>query len=198
MGAVLSGPAALALNPLDKNGTITLTNGDKTATKTSGGGAWVSARSVTSHDTGKYYYEAVMTEFTGSFVAIGLANATALLTTFLGANVNGLGLVSDGRLFRNGSNTSVLPAIAEGSVVQLAVDLDANLLWLKDDAGLWNNSGTANPATGVGGLILSTGMNSGEIFAGVSLQLSPTDSITVNFGTDPFVYVPPSGFAAWG
>jgi hypothetical protein len=70
-------------------------------------------------------------------------------------------------------------------------------VWFKKQGGTnWNNSGTANPATGVGGLLLS---GAGAIYLlGTLFGNTPGDTGTVNFGATAFIGTVPSGFTAWG
>ena len=46
----------------------------------------------------------------------------------------------------------VIHTSAEGSVTGVAFDVDAELVWFRTGAGDWNNSPTADPATGTGGI----------------------------------------------
>ena len=57
----------------------------------------------------------------------------------------------------------------------------------------WNNSGTANPATGVGGI--SSGV-AGPYYASASSSSAST-SYTANFGASAFSFTMPSGFTSW-
>jgi hypothetical protein len=86
--------------------------------------------------------------------------------------------------------------------IDIAVDVDARLIWARRNGGNWNSSGTANPATGVGGQLFE-GSYSGDtdtlgtrMWPAVSLA-GYQDQITCNFGATAFVGTPPSGFAGW-
>jgi len=59
----------------------------------------------------------------------------------------------------------------------------------------WNGSPSADPATGLGGIALPSGLTSGSVFAGLSLS-SVSDAGTINFGGSAFSQTPPSGFSA--
>lgn len=76
---------------------------------------------------------------------------------------------------------------------EIAVDLGSNLLWMRQAGvgALWNNSATADPATGVDGLsCVDRGANA--VFLLVSLPNTTTAcSWTIIAGT------PPSGFTEW-
>lgn len=194
------GPTIYGLNPTDKHADITLSNSNFTATKSDGSVAWRTARSVTSHTFGKFYYEWVGNEFSSSFIAAGFATAAASLATYPGSETTSLGLVTDGSVFRAGSSTAVHGGFGENEIICMAIDLDNGMFWCRRLGGNWNNSGTANPATNTGGLALNAGMTTGSpaIHAAVGVQSPPTDQLTVNFGASAFGYAMPSGFTAWG
>jgi hypothetical protein len=84
--------------------------------------------------------------------------------------------------------------ISTGTTVCVALDVDAARIWFRSGAGgNWNNSGTANPATGTGGLnvaVLGT-----PLFALVATNAS-TARHTANFGASGFVGAVPAGFNA--
>lgn len=75
---------------------------------------------------------------------------------------------------------------------EIAVDLGANLFWMRLVGDTWNNSGTADPATGVDGLSCSA-RGANAIFLLCSLPNTTTlFSMTIVAGS------PPSGFTEWG
>ncbi|MDR7062006.1 MULTISPECIES: hypothetical protein [unclassified Sphingopyxis] len=195
------GPTIYALNPADKSGQIALSNGDRTARKAIGGIGWRSARSVTSHTSGKYYWEWTPDEFSGSFIGAGFQTGAANLESYSGSQDVSLGLINEGSLFRNGGATaSGIGGMSEGDTIAMAIDLDNSLVWFRRNGGNWNGSGTANPATATEGFALNAAMVTGTpaIFASASVQADPGDQLTVNFGQVPFGSAPPSGFTAWG
>lgn len=75
---------------------------------------------------------------------------------------------------------------------ELAVDLDANLFWMRAVGDSWNNNASADPTTGVDGLsCVDRGANA--LFLLVALPNTTTAcSWTIVAGT------PPSGFTEWG
>lgn len=202
-GSVVIGDAVAigALNPLDKATLVTLANSNYTAIKASGVG-WVSVRSDTHHTSGKFYYEWNPWQFTGSFIAAGFANLSASLSNYIGSDSNGISLVSDGEVFKNGGGTGTLSGLGSGAsgaqtLCSIAIDIGAGLFWVRQGTGNWNGSGTANPATGTGGIAVPSGMGSGAIAAALSVQAGG-DQGRVNFGQASFSFTVPSGFSAWG
>lgn len=187
------------LNPLDKAADIVLSNGNLTATDNATA-AWISVRSTNSYSSGKYYWEWTLgSKGTGNGGA-GFANSTAPISggpnAFIGCDVNGISLFSTGDVVKNFAFTSTLAVINNGDICCFAIDIDNHLFWVRKGAGNWNGSGTANPATGVGGIALPSGLASGAIFAGISV-LNNTDFSTANFGATAFSQTVPSGFNAW-
>lgn len=173
---------------------VALTNGNLTATNTtttqpSG------VRSVSSFSTGKYYWEATAGPWNSFSTDIGMGNASQ---AFNGAALGsgGIFLNKDGAIYRNGS-ASGMPTFgirAAGNVIGIAVDLTARLIWFRlAPAGNWNNSGTANPATAVGGVDVSS--ITGALFP-TYLPYTLNDAFTANFGGSAFSGTVPSGFTA--
>lgn len=190
-----AGASTNSLNPADKAASVILSGGNLTATK-SGSTAFASVRSVVSKTSGKWYYEATFVEFSSSFIIAGIANSSAGLGTFIGADANGIAVLNTGDYYTGGAATPLFPALSEGNVLGIALDLDARLVWFRVGAGNWNNSGTADPATGTGGISLPAGMSTGAVYAAVSVQTTG-DQFTVNFGATAFANAPPSGYSAF-
>lgn len=137
-------------NPSDKNTNITLTNGNLTAAM-SAGGNWFGVRTVGAHNSGKWYFEMTVDTKNGSTVqTYGIANKNY--------NVNSNWLAQDttasGGYMDSTSFSTAYPwqGVAATQTLGIAVDIDAGLIWARTSAnGNWNNSSSANPATGVGG-----------------------------------------------
>ncbi len=185
------------LNPADKAVAITLSNGNLTATH----GAFVSwgtAKSTTSHSSGKYYWEWTVTNLAiASFTGAGFSNAAATVENYEGSSANGISIVTDGSVYQSGSGTATIASSTTGDIIGLAIDIPHQTLWVRKNGGLWNGSGGADPATNVGGVSLPSGLASGSIFAGIEVQ-SSLDAGTANFGATAFTQTVPSGFSAWG
>jgi hypothetical protein len=186
-----AGPATW--NPFDKSTSASLTNNNLTANL---GAAQGAVRGVRGRSSGKYYLEYTMIKWAGDAGGPGVALASA---SFSG-NATTAGIIavagSNGTIWVNGSaGPSFGGTPADGDIVCMAIDFDAALIWFRQGvAGNWNGSGTANPATGVGGVSLAA-------LAGATLFPffidQSTDSITANFGGSAFTGTIPSGFSAW-
>jgi hypothetical protein len=139
--------------------------------------------------TGKYYWEVLQAASPGD-VGIGLGNASSDLTTWLGADTNSIAYFSGGVWFEGVEYTTV-EACVDDDVICFALDATARLLWIRVNGGNWNNSGTANPATGAGGIDIS-GIT-GTLYPGLSVR-DAGDEVTANFGATSYAQSPPSGF----
>ena len=179
-------------NPADKTANIILSAGNQIATcnNSSNGGV----RGTASHSTGKWMLEfnnvTIGTVDTLDYVGIGIAADTLGLAS--GAQIQVI-LIQAGTSFTgNGSSANSFPdglTITAGATVDLCVDLSSALYWFRVNGGNWNNSGTANPATGVGGHTITT---VGTFLPYVRIT---TNGNTVTLNTSPSS--PPSGFTAW-
>lgn len=93
---------------------------------------------------------------------------------------------------------TVVSGFATGNRVSFAADLDAGLFWVRTGAGNWNNSVTANPATGVGGIDLSwawAGSPSRLLWPGCN-NVS-TGPVSLFLLAVDFTQVVPTGYVAW-
>jgi hypothetical protein len=181
------------LNPADKDSHITLSGGNLTAAGTAG---WTGlVRTVAAKSAGKYYWEATFTVGAQSQSGVGftIGSLSVSTQTFGNAGTGKSGTTIGTGTLVDGANVGVgIGTITSGSVVCLAVDLTAKLIWFRLGAGgNWNGSGTANPATGVGGISIS---NAGTAYP--TICMGGADTITANFGATAFTGAVPSGFTA--
>ncbi|TMQ24164.1 MAG: hypothetical protein E6J90_08900 [Deltaproteobacteria bacterium] len=189
------GPGWTSWNPSDVQ-KITLSNNNLTAV-TTGATNPVGVRAVSGASTGKRYWEVTMTAWVGNGTGIGLATLAAVL---FGGAVAGQAVVtkaitSFGGIQINGTYSGVaLGSVTDGGIVGIAVDLTAGLIWFKYLGSNWNNSGTANPATGVGGI--SLGALSGTILFPFLGAASSGVTATANFGASAFIGAVPAGFTS--
>jgi hypothetical protein len=165
--------------------------------------SWESALSITSQTAGKWYAETIFNNVGYYSVGFGVGTAAQALTGNTsppGSNAKNAFILDSGSStssFRfNGVTDNTLPGIHNNDRIAMAVDLDAQLVWYSVNGGNWNNSASANPATGVGGksfagiaagpyyllgtVVSSTGYSSGEV------TLSSQNYLTV-----------PAGFSSW-
>jgi hypothetical protein len=204
--------ASATWNPSDKGSTVTLSGGNLTVTSNTGAFAYDGARATASASTGKYYSEHAIIEDNGfnTFMGVGIVAASR---TFLdgingGGTGHSIGVTGDGNVF----DFTQSPAIAgpfqtfvEGNTVCMAIDLDNRKFWYRTcigaTVGNWNNSGTANPATNVGGVTINA-LTNGTTFFPLMQHLVYSAGVqqisTTNFGATSYAYTPPAGFSNWG
>jgi hypothetical protein len=173
-----------------------------TAKSTSGAGL---AGSVAFRSAGKFYFECTWNVFGSTGIGVGIGDHN-LLATGAQNGAPDIALLFPNQLnsgiYCNANNTSVnLGAnCVVNDVVCTAVDLTAGLIWFRRNAGNWNGSGTANPATGVGGVNYAqywSSVISMYGFAPYAFMFGTNDQMTLNFGDTAFAQAVPSGFGNW-
>lgn len=186
-----SGGATTSWDPANKAASINLTNSNLTATASSPPNV-VGVRSIASASSGKKYWEFSVLANGGS-IQVGIAMSTWDYTTSSVGSGTGVGLSGGGTVFGTGGNGT---HYAVGDRCCFALDISAKLLWCRNiDIGpLWNQDGSADPATGVGGLDVSA--YTAPFFAAASFNTS-ADSLTVNFGATAYAATRPSGYGDW-
>lgn len=179
---------------------VTISGNFLTAT---GGGTYGGVRSVGRQSSGKFYFEHTFATRTNFQTNAGVCTGATVLTKENGATNAMIGQASiyggSGNIFIGTSSSGTsLGALASGTVIGIALDLNAQLIWFRiAPAGNWNNNASANPATGIGGLSIAGQTNGGvnPVYALASFQIS-TDIITANFGDIGFTGAVPAGFTA--
>lgn len=162
---------------------------------------WSAAYTGDAVTTGKFYFEAVITNVGGGWNAIGFCDyAAASNTAYLGADTHacsfwpGQGQMHAGGVNENAYNPG---SCSNGDTISVAVDVGAALFWVRINGGNWNGSGTANPATGAGGCPMNLSGNDPGIMPACSFQSSDTSAeFTFNFGAASFAYSVPAGFTS--
>lgn len=200
VGGTSAGASTTTWNPSDKNAGITLSNGDLTATATSASSKVV--RSVASHSSGKYFcsFHLDGPDSAAFRVAVGVADSTQSLSGDLGlSGVHSAGVYDvDGVLYQSGGNSAVFTSTNPiiGDIVDMALDIDNLKIWFRRNGGNWNNNGSADPATNVGGATIFA-ISTPMFVAGELLNTSTTTALTANFGGSAYTYAAPSGFSNW-
>lgn len=191
--------ANTTFNPSDKGANITLTGSNLIATLSSTGNQ--SVRAIDKQVSGKFYWECTGNTLAGSLAGVGIAAITAVLANSLssGASAGTCSLNRNaGQIYVDGTIVSgiSLGAINSGTVVCVAFDCDARLIWFRlGAAGNWNASAPANPATGAGGVLTTIGRGI-PAYPAITLGNTSGDQITANFGDSAFTGTVPSGFTS--
>lgn len=170
------------LNPVDKAATLTLSNGNRTATNS--GGTLGVARSVTGRSGSKFYFEIE----SGGSGNNGLCTPTKSLTEALDV-AGGIGLSPFGAVTINGAAGTGTDPSAVGSTIRFALDLTTRKLWVAVNGGAWN---TGDPAAGTGGDSFSA------ITGALHAAVQPGGSAIVRLLQRHWAYAAPTGFAPWG
>lgn len=188
------------------SGLNTLSNSNKTLTPVSGTGNNQSF-GTTARYTGKYYLEASFVS--SSFASLGLASGA-------GHNKNGQNILGTqvGQIAWRGSNGVVsycqnigtttattittIATFASNNRVSLAVDIDNALIWFRTTSGNWNNNGSADPATGVGGIDLTYAWSgASNMLLWPAMMNGSTSAQSLFLLAADFTQTVPSGFASW-
>jgi hypothetical protein len=182
-------------NPSDKSAALTLTGGNLIAT---GGLGINSVRAIDKQITGKFYWECAFTTSTSLNTGVGVWSPSVPQGSQFATVTPGMcGLPrSGGVLIDGGASSFSFGTIAVGTVVCIAFDAGSRLIWFRlGAAGNWNNSASANPTTGVGGVSTPN--------LGVAIPAYPAmvsgisgDQVTANFGDSAFTGTVPSGFTS--
>lgn len=186
-------------NSSDVSAGIVLSGANLTAANNSGSAAGVrGTQSHTRGDGNKYYIEYAGITLASSNSGIGFATSTWPLTNTSNsvniASAVNFASVRDG----GGGSQAILTGNPAGHVLSVAIDFVNDKYYWRIDNGNWNNSGTANPATGTGGasITAATGDMTGPWFPAAAL-VSNGDSATIRTKSSDFTQSVPAGFQAW-
>lgn len=184
---------AVIWNSGDASANVTLSGGSLVATMSSATQGAV--RGNTSFAAGKLYFEATLTNLSGSAWSVGWANSAAALGTAMGTDTKSVVYRPNQggqAFFNNGAlGTDYFPSV--GDTVCVAFDIGALKIWFKVNNGLWNGSATADPATGAGGYSVAT-IAAGPYFP-VFGDAGSGGAVTARFGATDFWFAIPSGFS---
>jgi hypothetical protein len=173
---------------------ITTSNGGRKATVSGTVVAHIGARSATTMTTGKYYFELTLNQKTAATFA-GVLLSTGTYTDMNGGQ-NSFEVADSGDIYsQNNFQSKNIGAVVTNDVVGFAIDLTARLCWVRRNNGTWNASGTADPATGVGGITIDAGAFAPAVCFAYGYVVG--DAWTGNFGQAAFANAAPSGFGNW-
>lgn len=187
------------LDPATADASLVLSNGNLTATESSGVSN-SNARATTSKSSGKWYWEGVVESVNASgWFDVGMVQDSDIIHTpnYISQNGNGFTVESGigyGDLEPHssvgwGSWPSADPAV--GGVLQLAVDLDTKKFWAKWSSQSTWNGGTGDPALGTGGYSFT---GTAPFRPAIDLKLW---SMTMRFKASSMTGTIPAGFTAW-
>lgn len=186
-----------------KTSGITLSADALTATTTVSTTNWVIG--PTGQAAGKFYFEITLNG-AGLPFQIGLTKPAASYSSSAYFQNNGVVLnvgsttesvtIAGLSVVSTSAYGAVSPALAAGSIVCVAVDFAAQLIWFR--AGVtanWNGTTNGNPATGTGGFSFAA-LGAKGISLVPCLLTSSAQSDTANFGDSAFSGAVPTGFTS--
>lgn len=179
---------------------VTLSGGNlvATSTGTTSANQGAHAPSTDGQTTGKYYFEILIgTVAAGVNRSMGIGTTASTYTNMGSSATTGVVMYYTGAIWANGGNSgSSLGIRSAGQYIGIAADLDNRRAWFRvTPSGNWNNSGTADPATNVGGITVPAGTMVPFItFGGTGGTAG--NVLTANFGASAFNGPVPSGFVA--
>jgi hypothetical protein len=186
------GGPALTLNPSDKDAAVTLSGGNLTASIAPTGG-YNDVRATTAKTSGKWYFEILVNSVSSVEPGVGLANGTASLSNFLGADANSVGYYSSGFVGFNGASVgwsgSTYTALDR---IGVAMDIGNNRVYFAKN-NTWQNS--ADPAAGTGSITAALTNFFATLSAGNG---TGTANMTACFTAASQSFSPPSGYSAIG
>lgn len=167
---------------------LSYSNGDSTVSNNANTSGARFARGLDGKTSGKWFTRLTLANG-GTSRGIGLCLASIGGTTG-GTNGTSRWVWTGTTVFTNSANLTMPANISTSNGdYEIAYDLDANLLWVRAAGGEWNNSGSADPATGTGGLDIS-GRGAAAAHVMGLMPNNTTASSTFATGTAP------SGFTA--
>jgi hypothetical protein len=171
------------LNPL-KNGGQALSNGNLNQVSTSDNTLCLATIGMTS---GKYYWE--FSAVTSGAAVVGLSTDSANLSNYLGATSSSWGYHQNALTYTNATSTSYGNSWTASDIIGVAFDATNGKLFFSKN-GTWQSSG--DPVAGTNPAYSS--LTSGPYFP--TVQANNTCTVSVNFGQQPFIYTPPTGYKA--
>lgn len=155
------------------------------------------ARSAANKTGGKYFFEMTVNVTHGANDSQGILLSASTYGDMCSNGRDCFAVDQFGGIYSNNGSPANFPAhTVGGDVLCFAIDLTTRLGWVRKNGGNWNNDGTANPATGVGGFTLGAGAFAPAVGFGGSGTASG-DAATANFGQSTYAYAAPAGFGNW-
>lgn len=150
--------------------------------------------------SGKTYWEMKADAIVGT-MGPGIVAGDFNYNAQMGIDRQSLFYQSNGLVRVNNQTLATISNYVAGDVVCIAFDPGSKLIWFRVNNGSWNNDGTANPATGVGGIDTNSTSNltTGPVYWPNSSYPGVTFStaggcMTASFDDAEWAYSAPSGF----
>lgn len=184
-----SGLGFTSLNSLRRAG-MTLSGGDLVATRNL---APAIARSPDYRSEGRFYMEFTATLLNANGDSCGVAAFQATTANLVSNGSNSAIVYRSGNIWSDSAQRGAIGVIANGDRVDVAVDMDARLIWFRKNGGDWNGVLGNDPAAGVGGIAFAYDVISPAVSLGGTGGANGS-SWSANFGSTPFAGTAPEGF----
>jgi hypothetical protein len=184
----------LAMLATANYGTLSNANLTHAETAAAGTGNYLSTMAI-APNSGKFYFEItanVLMPTSFYYPVMGLfpvGSEAASVVGFAGYAIQGIGYYSSGAYYINAGTLGTGTAISAGQTRCFAYDSATGKLWARINGGAWENSG--NPVTGTNPFAT---LNS--TYSYYPCAANYTSTSTINYGQQPFLYTPPSGFSS--
>lgn len=141
---------------------------------------------------GPLYFEMTLLALSG-VAGVGVVNLNQTFgAAVLGTGTNNFIYRSSGAVVLNGSTIATISAFTVGDTIRVAYHPGARLAWFAVNGGSWNNDGTADPATFIGGIDVSAFVGGP---AHPACDFSVGGSVVyATFAEADFAYTPPAGY----
>jgi SPRY domain len=207
--AITIGAPTVMLSPLWRSyglSNITYSNGNLTATKTSGSFASAIANLGVLKTQNGYFEVLCVNDATPGSDNIGAGVASYLYESahFVGFSGRSIAIYNTGHVFAGGSQVAAYGSFTTGDVIGVAIRSDVNKIWFRKNGGNWNNDPANNPVTNVGGLTMTSIISPdfGPPFFNEMLPAVNIDDANSSFTLRPtaasWSFIPPAGFSAPG
>lgn len=177
-------------DPANSNTNITFSGANLTGTKINFAS---NAVTFSAHDLPPKAYSEFVLGLNGvatDSAGVGFGNAAASFNVKLGTQPYGVATYQVNGMILNSVGLLAF-TFANGDVLSLAYNSTSKKLWIRKNCGLWNNSGSDDPATDTGGI--DTSSITGSVKWAANLN-QVGQSVTANFGASAWSCTIPSGF----
>ena len=151
----------------------------------------------------KIMYSVTINQLSGVLgdCGVGLANYNTDLWNYVGAtgtqvSYTSVGYYDDGNVYTNSGVVATYAPFNQGSIIDIAVDMTAGMIWFRADGGNWNGGGSADPATNTGGLDINNTLSQPypvSLAASTWYNTNTSQGDIVSIATSEYFAVP-SGF----
>lgn len=187
---------ATTWNPSAKSTFTALSNGNLTATYTGATSNAAGALATNAATAGSLkYWEVTVDVVSPSMSAAGAVPGSYDPTNFPAGDF--IFYDRGSAVFLNGSIIATYPTYTTGDIIRVALrtDLSPRRIWFSKNGGIWNNNGSADPVSNVGGIDLSA-MAVVDLYPFHYME-ETLGKVTANFGATAPTYAVPSGFSTF-